>query len=77
MLAHLFEYNLLPYSCEGELELSRGTPFGRPASDDAPPTGNLRPLDAPDGGSIGEVAAVDEPERGWLVPSAGMRLRSR
>lgn len=24
------------------------------------------------GGSTGEVAAVDEPERGWLLPSWGM-----
>jgi hypothetical protein len=27
-----------------------------------------------DGGSMGEVAAVDEPERGWFEPSWGLKL---
>jgi hypothetical protein len=85
---HRFEYNLLPpYSCEGELEFSRGTPFGRPASAGDPELimGNLSApvpgaaLLEDMGGSMGEVAAVEEPERGWLLalPSWGMRLRSR
>jgi hypothetical protein len=67
-LTHLFEYNLLllllPYSWFGELELSRGTPFGRPTSDDPVPIGILCEPDELDGGSIGEVAAVEEPDRG-------------
>jgi hypothetical protein len=66
-----FEYNLLlPYSCDGEPEFSRGMPLGIPARELPELIGYfIEPLD---GGSIGEVAAVDEPERGWLVPSWGM-----
>jgi len=48
--------------------LALATPF-------AEPMGYL--IDPPDGGSIGEVCVVDEPEWGWLVPSGGMELRLR
>jgi hypothetical protein len=52
----------LPYSCEGELEFNRGTPFVLVLSAVADVMGNLEaPLV---GGSVGEVAVVDEPERG-------------
>jgi hypothetical protein len=52
--------------------------LGSPARDDDPaPSGNLREEDELAGGSIGEVAVVEEPERGWLVLNCGMRLRLR
>jgi hypothetical protein len=52
----------------GEPEFIRGMPFALPLSVLLLELiGNLRePLL---GGSMGEVAAVEEPERGWLVPS--------
>jgi len=67
---HLFEYSLLPNSCDGELEFRRGTEVGLPLLMAAVPIGNL--TEALPGGSMGEVAAVEEPERGWPVPSWGM-----
>jgi hypothetical protein len=36
------------------------------------PIGSL--TEALEGGSIGEVAAVDEPDRGWFEPSWGLKL---
>lgn len=45
----------------------RGMPLGIPAIVFVDPIGYFNEL--ADCGSIGEVAAVDEPERGWLVPS--------
>lgn len=63
-MTYRFEYSLFPYSCEGELEFIRGTPFGSPASDEPELMGNLREPEALEGGSVGEVAVVDEPERG-------------
>jgi hypothetical protein len=60
----------LLYSCDGELEFIRGTVFALALSAVAEGMGNLEA--AVLGGSVGEVAVVEEPERGWFVPSWGM-----
>ena len=62
-LAYRFEYSLPPISCEGEPAPILALPIGV-AIPFAPggPNGDL--IELPAGGSIGDVFAVDEPDRG-------------
>lgn len=64
-----FEYNLLPNSCEGEPAPKRTPAVAFPSPLGLLPLtmGNRTELLV--GGSIGEVAAVEEPERGGCETS--------
>lgn len=63
LYSHLLEYNLLLYSCDGDPEFIRGMPLALPVR--VLPLAAIEYLEEPMlGGSRGEVAAVDEPERG-------------
>lgn len=68
--AYRFEYNRLPSSCDGDPAPSRvllAVPI--PFKGLGFPNGDRTAL--PAGASIGEVLAVDEPDRGWEAENWG------
>ena len=66
-----FEYSLPPNSCDGDPAPSRMPAAAFPKELDVFPAGTGKRMDPPEGGSIGEVLPVEEPERGGCEVSCG------